>query len=203
MSIRPKLEEFSDPLQFFRATHDFLSSELTELEELLNDLEARGLVAITSRESEWLKLMDDFGRKAPWHEDDEEAVLFPFVASKVPHVGFQPSSSAFRFLIDGHEAMRARTKQLGIAVAQAIRRVESANPLEILAAGREFISLYRDHISTEEEKVYAPANRNLSPYERITIMTELRKRHDANSNTPVPSYHSTLMGMLGQRPQDE
>jgi hemerythrin-like domain-containing protein len=183
----PDPHRYDDPIQFLRATHIVVVRELDLLGKLLDDVAAHGLAESFREKSEWLEIFHFFTNSVGQHEEDEEESLFPYVRERVPNLGFQLPEAPIHFLTQGHEALRQRVDDL-VAVWKEFQSGKDHEAQSFVAAGRELISLYKDHIATEEKAVYQPANEALSPMERVAIMDMIRHNHSKSRFMPAPQF---------------
>lgn len=183
----PDPREFEDPIQFLRAAHVVVTRELSLLESLLDDATNHGLDTSFREKSEWLEIFHFFTNSVGQHEEDEEEALFPYVRERIPNLGFQLPDAPIHFLTQGHEALKVRVEEL-VAVWREFQSGKVHDVSSFVAAGRELISLYKDHIATEERAVYQPANEALSPMERVAIMDLIRHNHSKSRYMEVPQF---------------
>lgn len=191
----PQPNEFEDPIQLLRACHVVLLEALQKLEHLAQDAQANGLYSSFVKNGAWAELMQFFTVAAPQHERDEEESLFPVLMSKLPSMGFQPKESPVHFLMQGHELMKQRVmamiqvwRDFLAKAASATEELDPKSQQDFLANAKELISLYRDHMQFEEEKIYAYANNLLSPMERIEILERIRQHHRREVWTEPQQY---------------
>jgi hemerythrin-like domain-containing protein len=186
----PDPKDYTDGLQFFRDTHNVVLHNCAELSRMLDDAEALGVFQSFASHAEWESLFRFFTVDAPRHERDEEEFLFPAIAARVPHVGFQQPDSPIRFLIEGHQILAQKEEALvrdwaaframprdaaSLGSAHAAHTAEDAN---FISRGHELVRLYREHIATEEQRVYAVAEKVLSGEAKLELADQLRDVYD-------------------------
>lgn len=192
----PDPNGYTDGVQFFRDTHTVVLHQCAELSRLLDDAEAHGVFQSFASNPEWEDLFRFFTVHAPRHERDEDELLFPALAARVPHVGFQQPDSPIRFLIEGHKILAGKTEALvhdwtvfrtrphdpvSIGSAHATHTKEDT---DFIATGQELVRLYREHIAIEDQRVYAVADTVLSGEEKLALADRLR---DAYGNERITS----------------
>jgi hemerythrin-like domain-containing protein len=191
----PDPAQYDDPIKFLRAIHGIVLKNSDELERLAADAEQQGVFKSFAAHPEWNELLTFYTKAAPQHEKSEEEFLFPVLTRKLPRMGFQNADSPIRFLVDGHDVLQARMMPLVKAWEQFKRKERDPSSLEasaerhaeddaqFVAVARELAKLYRDHITTEEEKVYSVADKMLGDSEREEILDGLRQEYDNEANT--------------------
>jgi hemerythrin-like domain-containing protein len=198
--ISPDPKDYIDCVQFMRDMHKVILHNCAALDTLLDDAENEGVFASFAKNPEWNSAFDFFQNDAPLHERDEEHFLFPALATKVPRVGFQQPNAPIRFLIEGHDILKRETEAL--VHDWKIFREQKRDPADIaashakhvaednafIAIGRELVSLYRDHIATEEQRVYSVADKVLSGDERFTIMEMIKSAYGSEAITSIPEF---------------
>jgi hemerythrin-like domain-containing protein len=185
----PDPQSYKDGVRYFHDTHKIILQQCAELEKLLADAESQGVFQSFATRPEWNEIFDFFQKAAPRHEREEELFLFPVLAAHIPRVGFQQPNSTIRFLMEGHEvlqrnmyalvhdweAFRSVTREAAsLADAHATHTTEDAR---FVATARELVRLYRDHISVEETRVYATAEKLLSGTEKMELMDQIRESY--------------------------
>lgn len=186
----PDPQNYSNGVRFFHDSHKVVLQACALLDELLSDAEKQGVFQSFGLRPEWKEVFDFFEKSAPRHERDEDEFLFPVVASRVPHMGFQQPDSTIRFLMEGHEVMMRKIEPLvrdwqqflsrspdapALASAHAAHAVEDA---QFIANGKELIKLYREHVEIEETRVYAVAEKVLSGEEKLAMIDRIREAYD-------------------------
>ncbi len=185
----PDPQSYQDGIQYFHDTHKIILHECAELEELLSDAESQGVFQSFASRPEWNEVFDFFQKAAPRHEREEMALLFPAVATHVPHVGFQQPGSTIRFLTEGHEVLQ-RNMQTLVQDWEAFRNVtrdaaslgaahatHTSEDARFIATGRELVRLYREHITLEESRVYTVAEKLMSGEEKLELIDQLREAY--------------------------
>jgi hemerythrin-like domain-containing protein len=204
----PDPNEFDDPIQFLRAAHVVITREVGLLDKLLADVQSQGLAESFRVKSEWLEIFHFFTNSVGQHEQDEEESLFPYLRDRVPNLGFQLPDAPIHFLTEGHELLRKRVEDL-VMVWKNFQNGKAIEAADFIASGKEVISLYKDHIATEEQAVYQPANEVLSPMERIAIMDTIRHNHSKSRYTAAPHFEPPSISgnynpiMVSRRSEDE
>jgi hemerythrin-like domain-containing protein len=183
----PDPNEYEDPVQFLRAAHVVVTKELNLLSRLLDDAESQGLDHSFRLSSEWMEIFHFFTVSVIQHEDDEEQALFPIVRERVPNLGFQLPDAPIHFLTKGHKLLEQRVADL-VQVWKEFQSGRAVDSQSFVASGRELISLYKDHISTEEQAVYKVANEVLTPHERLDIMEIIRRNHSHSMGMDAPQF---------------
>jgi len=196
----PDPKDYTDGVKFFRDTHVVVLHNCAELSRMLDDAEAHGVFQSFASHPEWESLFHFFTVDAPRHERDEDEILFPAVAARVPHVGFQQPDSPIRFLIEGHEVLARKTTALvhdwtvfrstphdaaSLGAAHATHTKEDTN---FIATGRELVRLYREHVQLEEERVYSVADKVLSGEEKLALADRLRDVYDNEAITSLINF---------------
>jgi hemerythrin-like domain-containing protein len=202
--IIPDPAKYQDGVAFFRDMHKLVLHNCAQLELLLTDAEREGVFKSFAAKKEWDELLAFFVRVAPLHERDEETFLFPAIVAKIPRIGFQQPDAPIRFLIEGHEVLQQKTEAVvkdwfafrnttrdptTLAESHAKHAAEDA---AFIANGRELVRLYREHVATEEQRVYSIADQVLDFHERQQLIQNLRGVYDNEAVTPA---------MLFDRPQ--
>ncbi len=195
----PDPKDYTNGLQFFIDCHKVVLHECAELSNMLDDAEAHGVFQSFASHPEWESLFHFFTVEAVRHESDETELLFPAIAPRVPHVGFQQPGSTIRFLIEGHEVLARETNALthdwevfrthppdaaSLGEAHAKHTAEDAN---FISTGRELVRLYREHVALENERVYAVAEKVLIGEEKLELADLLRDRYD---NEAVTAFYN-------------
>lgn len=183
----PDPNEHEDPIQFLRAAHAVITRQLQSLAKLLDEAERSGLNQSFRERSEWMETFHFFTVSVAQHEEDEEEALFPIVRERVPNLGFQLPNAPIHFLTEGHHLLEKRVIDL-VDVWKQFQAGQECDTQSFVAAGRELISLYKDHIATEEEAVYKVANEVLSPLERLDMMDVIRKNHSRSMGMEAPQF---------------
>ena len=197
----PDPKNYRDAVLFFHDMHKVVLHNAAELERMLNDAEKNGVFRSFATHNEWEELFYFFTEVAPQHERDEERILFPALIPKVPRVGFQPPTAPIHFLVEGHEVMQAKTIRL-LEDWQSFRHINRASDLTdahekhqqedaaFVAAGRELVALYREHVRLEEERVYSIAEKALSGAEKLALIDALRDQHDEETTTSMLTFEA-------------
>ncbi len=195
----PDPKNYTDGIQFFRDTHKVVLHHCSELSRMLDDAEAHGVFQSFASHPEWESLFHFFTVDAPRHERDEDEYLFPAVAARIPHVGFQQPDSPIRFLIEVHEVLARKTEALvhdwavfrarsydaaSLGAAHATHTKEDTN---FIATGRELVRLYREHIATEDQRIYSVAEKVLTGSEKLELADQLRNVYD---NEAITSFYN-------------
>jgi hemerythrin-like domain-containing protein len=196
----PDPKDYTDGVKFFRDTHIVVLHNCAELSRMLDDAEAKGVFQSFASHQEWESLFHFFTVDAPRHEHDEEEYLFPTIAARVPHVGFQQPDSPIRFLIEGHQVLARKTRALvhdwtifratphdpaSLGSAHATHTKEDAN---FIAVGRELVRQYREHIAIEDQRVYDVADKVLSIEEKLELADRLRDAYDNEAITSLINF---------------
>jgi hypothetical protein len=196
----PDPAKYLDGVQFFRDTHKLVLRACADLEDLLKDAETRGVFASFAARPEWNSVFEFFLKIAPQHERDEERFLFPVVAAKLPRIGFQQPDAPIRFLIEGHDVMQRETIQLvdawktfrskdrDPATLASSHEDHAAEDAGFIALGHELASLYRDHIATEEARIYSVADKVLTGTERLALIERLQSEYDNEAMTTIAEF---------------
>ena len=195
----PDPKDYTNGLQFFVDCHKVVLHNCAELSRVLDDAEARGVFRSFAEQPEWETLFRFFTVDALRHEADETELLFPLLADRVPHVGFQQPGSTIRFLIEGHEVLARQTNVLlhdwevfrshphdpvSLGEAHAKHTVEDAT---FIKTGRELVRLYREHVALENERVYAVAETVLSGEQKLLLADKLLDRY---ANEAVTAFYN-------------
>ena len=196
----PDPQKYQDGVQYFHDTHKIILHECAELEDLLADAESHGVFQSFATRPEWNDVFNFFQKAAPRHELEEEEFLFPAIAAHVPRVGFQQPDSTIRFLIEGHEALQ---RSMDVLVRDweaflntprddeaigAAHVTHSEVDARFVATGLELIRLYREHIATEETRVYSVADKLLSGVEKVALADKLRESYGVEEVTPLFNF---------------
>lgn len=187
MNKLPNPFEYEDPIKFLRDSHGIVLRELHQFSKLLDQAESHGLPESFGKRQEWQELFHFFSVTVVQHEEDEEEALFPVLREHVPNLGFQRADAPIKFLTEGHVILQRRIVDL-IAIWRKHQEGGALDQVGFIANGRELISLYHDHITTEEEAVYKTANEALSPYERIDIMGAIQRNHSKQRFMEPPRF---------------
>ena len=191
----PDPVDYQDGIAYFRDMHKLVLHNCLQLEELLDDAEKEGVFQSFAAKPAWNELLHFFAKIAPHHEHDEETYLFPAIAAKVPRIGFQQPNAPIRFLIEGHEILQNKTSALvrdwdvfrnmkrDPATLAESHDKHAAEDAAFVANGRELVSLYRDHIAMEEERVYSVADKVLGVHEKEQLILSLRDEYDNEAIT--------------------
>jgi len=197
----PDPEVFEDPVQYLRAVHLVVLERLRSFEAMLGEAAKSGVAKSFAESPEWSSFLLFFSTYLPVHERDEEEHLFPWVLEKLPHTGFQPKESPNRFLVEGHQVLQERAKELlhiwkeftlgvdGKAFASAEEETH------FLQASYDLIALLREHIATEDKLVYSKANDLLTPQERQLVMEGIIRNHVAVVASTMPEYDRPTSSM--------
>jgi hypothetical protein len=196
----PDPQKYQDGVLYFHDAHKIILHECAELESLLADADSRGVFQSFASRPEWSEIFDFFQKAAPRHEREEDEFLFPAIASHVPRVGFQQPDSTIRFLIEGHEALQRSMDVLihdwevflntprDAASLGATHVIHAAEDARFVATGRELIRLYREHIATEETRVYVPADKLLSGDEKLQLIELIQASYGEEVVTSVYDF---------------
>jgi hemerythrin-like domain-containing protein len=198
--ISPNPKDYIDCIQFLRDMHKVILHNCAVLDMLLNDAESEGVFSSFAKNPKWNSIFEFFQTDAPLHERDEARFLFPALAARVPRVGFQQPNAPIRFLIEGHDILQRETEAL--VHDWKIFREQKRDPADIAAShskhlaedtafisiGRELVSLYRDHVATEEQRVYSVAEKVLSGDERYALMEIIRTAYGDEAITQIPEF---------------
>jgi hemerythrin-like domain-containing protein len=182
----PDPQTYRDGIQYFHDVHKVILHECSELEALLVDAESQGVFQSFATRPDWNEIFYFFQKIAPRHEREEEAFLFPALAAHVPRVGFQQPGSTIRFLTEGHEVLQRNMYAL-VHDWEAFRNISreatslgdahathTSEDARFVATGHELVRVYREHISMEETRVYAVAEKLLSGTEKMELMDQIR-----------------------------
>ncbi len=185
----PDPRSYQDGVRYFHDVHKIILQQCAELETLLADAESEGVFQSFATRPEWNEIFDFFQKAAPRHEREEELFLFPALATHVPRVGFQQPNSTIRFLNEGHEVLQRNMRML-VHDWEAFRNItrdaaslgdahatHTSEDARFVATGRELVRLYREHISMEETRVYAVAEKLLSGTEKMELMDQIRESY--------------------------
>ena len=196
----PDPSDYTDGMQFFRDTHKLVLRMCADLEPLLIDAEQNGVFPSFAAKPEWNDIFEFFLKAAPQHERDEEQFLFPLVIRKVPRVGFQQPEAPIHFLVEGHDVLQQEIVRL-VKDWDAFRKKErdpktladhrsehAAEDAAFIALGRELVSLYRDHVAVEEERVYSVADKVLTGTERLALIDAVREADGSEGTMPIMSF---------------
>jgi hemerythrin-like domain-containing protein len=198
--VIPDLSKYQDGIQFFRDTHKLVLRTCAELEQLLNDAESRGVFASFAAKEEWNAVFEFFLKAAPQHERDEERFLFPMITAKLPRMGFQQPDAPIRFLVEGHQVLQRnmealvrdwedfRKKPRDDASLERSHEQHAKADAAFIASGRELVSMYRDHVAVEEERVYSVADKVLTGTDRLALLSSLRDAYDDEAITSSMEY---------------
>src|SRR5579883_963358 len=185
----PDPKNYKDGVQFFRDMHKLVLHNCAVLSTLLDDAESRGVFASFAAKPEWDEVLQFFLKVAPQHERDEERFLFPAVANKVPHIGFQQPDAPIHFLVEGHEILQRQIVKLvhdwnvfrqtkqdenNLAESHAKHLTEDT---AFIASGRELVRLYHEHVAIEEERVYSVADKVLTGNDKLELSDALRTEY--------------------------
>jgi hemerythrin-like domain-containing protein len=196
----PDPQNYQDGVLYFHDTHKVILHECAELENLLVDAESEGVFQSFATRPEWNDTLQFFQKSAPRHEREEEQFLFPAIAEHISRVGFQQPDSTIRFLIEGHEVLERSMDVLvhdweaylsiphtasALGTAHDTHTTEDAR---FIATGRELIRLYREHIATEERRVYSQADKLLSGVEKLALSDRLRAFYGDDAITAILNY---------------
>ncbi len=196
----PDPENYQDGVQYFHDTHKIILLACAELERLLADAESRGVFQSFAAQAEWSDIFNFFQKAAPRHEQEEEKFLFPAMAAHVPRVGFQQPDSTIRFLIEGHDALQRSMEVLvhdwdsflgtphDESAIGASHDAHSEEDARFVATGRQLIRLYREHIATEETRVYSVADKLLSGAEKLALADVIRESYGVEEVTPLFNF---------------
>jgi hemerythrin-like domain-containing protein len=203
MQIKPLPDphQIDDPMRFLRACHGVIEENLITLESVIADAETRGVAVSFTDKPEWHDLFQFFSIAVQRHERDEEEGLFEMLLSKLPHTGFQSPDSPVRFLKEGHEVLG---KRLGYLTSVWRNFLDTKDEVDVsepdfIGAAKELVSLYRDHISFENNGIYKTADNELTPAERERVMDAIRGNHEPDVETPVPDFSPpTFSGQIGE-----
>jgi len=200
--VIPDLSKYLDGIQFFRDTHKLVLRNCADLEQLLRDAETRGVFASFAARPEWNTVFEFFLKAAPQHERDEERFLFPMITAKLPRMGFQQPDAPIRFLVEGHQVLQRnmealvrdwedfRKKPRDEASLIHSREQHAIEDAAFIASGRELVSMYRDHVAVEEERVYSVADKVLTGTDRLALLDSLRAAYDNEAMTPSMEFEA-------------
>jgi hemerythrin-like domain-containing protein len=198
MTSLPDPNKFEDPIAYFRASHAVVLGCLNRLSALADQAAKEGTLLNPNTNTEWADLLHFFSAIIPTHEKDEEKAIFPMVMQKVPHTGFQPEHSSLRFVLEGHEVLTTKAEWL-VKSWKSFAEIPSEKQPALLNAFvesvAELVTLYHEHIKTEEELVYSKANELLTPDERQVAMAIIRNNHAPVLATGVPTFDPPTTSM--------
>ena len=216
----PDPAKYDDPIKFLRATHGIVLKNSDELDRLATDAEQNGVFKSFATHPEWNDLLLFYSKAAPQHEKAEEAYLFPALERKLPRMGFQNADSPIRFLIEGHDVMTNRMIPLvkawtqfkrkdrdGASLAESAQR-HTAEDAEFVAVAHELAAMYRDHVKTEEEKIYSLADKLLGDAEREEILDGIRSDYDNQAVSSAvyfdrPQFSNPQYNIVYRAPSDD
>lgn len=217
----PDPANFTDPIAFLRAIHAVVLRNSMELERLATDAATEGVFKSFAMHPEWEELLNFYTKAAPQHEKSEEDYLFPALVRRLPRIGFQQPDSPIRFLVEGHEVMQGRMESLVKAWRQFKRKDRdsasldasahrhSADDADFVSIAKELASLYRDHVKTEEEKVYSVADGMFDAEERAEMLDGIRSMYDNEATTgggiqwDAPQFSDPKYSFVYRKPDDD
>lgn len=191
----PDPKGYTDGVKFFLDCHKVVLHNCAELSKLLDGAEAHGVFQSFASHPEWESLFHFFTVDIGRHERDETDLLFPVISERVPHMGFQQPDSTIRFLIEGHdvlgrhmnalvhdwEVFRSRTYDAATLGEAHVKH--TAEDAAFIAAGRELVRLYKEHVALENERVYTVAEKVLSGEEKLELADRLRDVYGSEAVT--------------------
>jgi len=199
------------PVQIGAPTHDFtdptglLSDCHRRIEMFLGSLEAVARIANHPLTGEARRILDFalryFREAAPKHTSDEEESLFPRLR-QVQHPDIQAALTRLDSLEQEHrqaEPLHAEVERLGQeCLTKGRLSPERAETLRKQVAA--LISMYREHIDTEDRMVFPLAVRLLSQTEMTDIAKEMATRRKVKLVTGFPHIQDrerTISRMAG------
>jgi hemerythrin-like domain-containing protein len=184
------------PIQIGAKTHSFtdptglLSDCHRRIEMFLHTLESVAKVIDQPPSGQTKAALENalgyFAQAAPKHTADEEESLFP----RLREIDTAEVHSALEKL-DRLEAdhqkvapLHSRVEQLGMLYLKTGGLTE-AEVHEFRSSISSLLSMYKDHISMEDEVIFPLASRMLPDSEKVAVATEMADRRKIKLVTPV------------------
>ncbi len=199
----PDPNKYNDPIKYFRDSHALITTQVNLLEKLTQSAEVKGVIKSIKEDNEWGEILDFLVNTVPRHEIDEELALFPFMMDKIPHVGFQQSSSPIRFIQEQHEVMLLRATELLRIWKQTLAKNEITNDeaTQFIMGARELVTNFREHMRRENELIYTTANDDLlSPSDRQKILEIIRENNSKEVMSDYLAYDQPTYSLTGYSP---
>ena len=196
----PEPQNYTDGVAFFHDIHKVVLHTCAVLDGLLDDAAKEGVFPSFAAKPEWKGVFRFFEKVAPNHERDEEQFLFPALVAKLPRVGFQSADTPIRFLLEGHEVLQKKAiplvrdwqdflkKERDPRSLEASRERHAAEDADFIATGRELVRLYREHVATEETKVYNLADQILNADEKLALAEALQSQYGNERVTGIYEF---------------
>jgi hemerythrin-like domain-containing protein len=199
----PDPNKYNDPIKYFRDSHALITTQVNLLEKLTHSAELKGVIKSITEDKEWAEILDFFVNTATRHEIDEELALFPYMLDKIPHVGFQQSSTPIRFIHEQHESMLLRATELLRIWKQTLAQKEITNDeaTQFIIGARELVTNFREHMRRENELIYTTANDELlSPSDRQKILEIIRENNSKEVMSDYLAYDQPTYSLTGYSP---
>lgn len=187
VQIGAKAHNFSDPTGLLSDCH-------RRIEMFLGTLMAVAEVIDRSPTEDTARALESalryFRQAAPKHTADEEESLFPRLR-QIRHAEIQSAFSRLEELEEQHRwaaPLHADIERLG---AKYLSTGSLASPEvgEFRKAVRDLASMYKQHITVEDELVFPLASRVLSDAEKAAIAEEMASRRKVRVVTEIADLH--------------
>jgi len=186
VQIGEKAHSFSDPTALLSECH-------RRIEMFLGRLEAVAEVAeqplSNETEQALVSALRYFREAAPKHTADEEESLFPRLR-QVQQPDVQFALSKLEELEQDHRRaapLHAVVERLGgLCLSKGCLSHTEAKRLQVAVGG--LMSMYREHISMEDQLIFPVAARVLSRPEQISIGKEMAARRNVKFTTEIPVF---------------
>jgi hemerythrin-like domain-containing protein len=125
------------------------------------------------------------------------------VLERVPHVGFQQSTTPTRFIHEQHEMMQLRANELILLWKKTLEKNEITNEeaTQFIMGARELVTIFREHMRRENEVIYTTANDELlSPADRQKILEMIRENNSKEVMSDYLAYDQPTYSLTGYSP---
>lgn len=151
------------PTDLLKEEHKAVLQKLTDLEQLIDNLDQRDRVSAKLKE-----LVSFFDTEFWIHFDKEEKALFPEFDSFMPR-----GSGPVAVMLQEHDVLRKTNGEIQRAVAKYLNQTDDAATRQsIYQNGTHFIGTLRDHIFKEDNILFRMAEMHLNPkqMEKVTLL---------------------------------
>lgn len=161
--------DFSDPIGLILACHQRMLGHCELLEKLAQHLQYSGADDDARQAAQ--KVHRYFSTAARHHHDDEEQDVFPRVLRAAPDM-----ANVIQRLQQDHERLDAAWADIGPMLAEPSHIGDTEQFADLVA---NFCTLYRAHIQSEEEQLFARIKPFLNADDLQQIGAAMRQRRQA------------------------
>lgn len=176
------------PTDQLKAEHRAIERMLSVLECVCNDIEA-GKPIDPEHLVQMLTFFTEFADR--FHHAKEEDLLFP----ELVLAGLPADDAPLAPFLDEHIAGRGHIGRMRAAIVE-YRAGDSAAAATIVANGRTYIDLLRDHIKKEDQMLFPIADSRLAADQQARLA-----RGFAAVERDHPNRHAALLALLDQLEQ--